>query len=103
MLKPLRYMETTVRFNVGPLLSLVTNDVASKVLGPLMTFGIIESELLASLNIVTGSPPLVLIQLPTFLEAIELRRSTCILNLPYFIIFKRLQYRYLDVSIIWVL
>ncbi len=58
MLKPLRYIDTTVRFSVGPLLSLVTKEVASKILGPLTTFGTIESELLASLIIVTGSPAL---------------------------------------------
>ena len=51
-------MDTTVRLRVGPLLSLVTNEVASKVLGPLTTFGTMESELLASLIIVTGSPAL---------------------------------------------
>jgi hypothetical protein len=56
ILKPLRYIETTVRFKVGPLLSPVTNDVASKLLGPRMTFGIIDNELLASLRMVTGSP-----------------------------------------------
>ena len=97
-------METTVRFNVGPLLSLVTNDVASKVLGPLMTFGIIESELLASLNMVTGSPAFSFNSVTHFFGSDRtVRRPTSILNLPYFIIFKRLQYRYLDVSIIWVL
>ena len=104
MLKPLRYMDTTVRFNVGPLLSLVTKEVASKILGPLTTLGTIESELLASLIIVTGSPALSFSSFTHFFwKRQNVGRPSGILDLSHFIIFNRLQYRYLDISRIWVL